>query len=79
MIRSIDSSQAADATARPKNVQPATTAAKSFKSALSKAAKLEVPQGETWAPIAGHDNAAKITEGPRKGQYINLSHGDRRG
>ena len=79
MIRSIDSSQAADPTATPKNVQPATTAAKSFKSVLSKAAKLEVPQGETWAPIAGHDNAAKITEGPRKGQYINLSHGARRG
>jgi hypothetical protein len=79
MIRSIDSSQVADPTATPKNVQPATPAAKSFASALSKAEKLSVPQGETWAPVAGHDNAAKITEGPRKGQYINLSHGDRRG
>lgn len=79
MIRSIDSSQAADATAKAKAVQPATPAGKSFKSALSNAEKLQVPQGETWAPVAGHDNAAKITEGPRKGQYINLSHGARRG
>src|SRR3954452_11974649 len=79
MIRSIDTSQVADATATPKAVQPATPAGKSFASELSKAAKLTVPQGETWAPVAGHDNAAKITEGPRKGQYINLSHGARRG
>jgi hypothetical protein len=79
MIRSIDTSQAADATATPKAVQPATPAGKTFASALSKAEKLSVPQGETWAPVAGHDNAAKITEGPRKGQYINLSHGARRG
>jgi hypothetical protein len=79
MIRSIDTSQVADATATPKTVQPATTAGKTFASALSKAEKLTIPQGETWAPVAGHDNAAKITEGPRKGQYINLSHGDRRG
>ena len=79
MIRSIDTSQVADATATPKSVQPATTAGKTFASVLSKTEKLTVPQGETWAPVAGHDNAAKITEGPRKGQYINLSHGDRRG
>ena len=79
MIRSIDTSQVAEATATPKTVQPATTAGKTFASALSNAEKLTVPQGETWAPIAGHDNAAKITEGPRKGQYINLSHGARRG
>ncbi|MEA2428077.1 MAG: hypothetical protein QOF37_1705 [Thermoleophilaceae bacterium] len=41
--------------------------------------KLGAPDGEEWAPVAGHDNAAKITSGPRAGQYINLSHGDRRG
>jgi hypothetical protein len=80
MIRSIDTSHVADAAATPKTVQPATPAGKkTFASALSKAEKLSVPQGETWAPVAGHDNAAKITEGPRKGQYINLSHGARRG
>jgi len=80
MIRSIDTSHVADTAATPKTVQPATPAGKkTFASALSKAEKLSVPQGETWAPVAGHDNAAKITEGPRKGQYINLSHGARRG
>jgi hypothetical protein len=93
MIRSIDNSQIADATttsATPK-VQPATTAGKTFASVLSnekttataaatpEAQKLTVPDGETWAPVAGSDNSAKITDGPRKGQYINLSHGDRRG
>jgi hypothetical protein len=79
-IRPIDTSQVATGgAAAPKNLGPATPAGKSFASALTKAEKLEVPQGETWAPVAGHDNAAKITEGPRKGQYINLSHGDRRG
>src|SRR5690349_856565 len=79
MIRSIDTSQVADAAATPKSVQPATTAGKTFASVLSKTEKLTIPQGETWAPLAGHDNTAKITEGPRKGQYINLSHGARRG
>jgi hypothetical protein len=83
MIRSTDNSQASEAVRQ--QVQPSTPAAKkTFASELSKAAstkaeKLEVPQGETWAPVAGRENAAKITSGPRAGQYINLSHGDRRG
>jgi hypothetical protein len=84
MIRSIDNSQASEAVSK-QQVQPSTAAAKkSFASELSKASatgsqKLQVPEGETWAPIPGRENAAKITAGPRAGQYINLSHGDRRG
>jgi hypothetical protein len=82
MIRSIDtsseSSQAAQSPAT--TVKPATTAGKSFKTVLDRQAqKLDAPDGETWAPVADSDNAAKITSGPRAGQYINLSHGDRRG
>ena len=90
MIRAIDSSDASQPTA--KAVVPATPAGKSFASVLShqkKTAssdsptpanqKLDVPEGETWAPVAGRDNAARITGGPRAGQYINLSHGARRG
>src|SRR3954452_10716446 len=82
MIRSIDNSDASQAVQQtvPSQVQPASAAGKSFKSVLnSQAQKLDVPDGETWAPVAGRDNAAKITSGPRAGQYINLSHGDRRG
>jgi hypothetical protein len=82
MIRSIDNSDASQAVQQtaPSQVQPASAAGKSFKSVLNgQAQKLDVPDGETWAPVAGRDNAAKITAGPRAGQYINLSHGDRRG
>src|SRR3954469_16974663 len=82
MIRSIDNSEASQAAqqAAPSQVQPASAAGKSFKTVLDRQAqKLGAPDGETWAPIAGSDNSAKITGGPRAGQYINLSHGDRRG
>ena len=104
MIRSVDNSEATQATQQattPTQVAPATAAGKSFASVLAsqKTAtggvaapaststpastpannKLGAPNGEEWAPVAGHDNAAKITSGPRAGQYINLSHGDRRG
>jgi hypothetical protein len=82
VIRSIDNSDASNAVQQtaPSQVQPASAAGKTFKSVLDKQAqKLDVPDGETWAPVATGDNAAKITGGPRAGQYINLSHGDRRG
>lgn len=82
MIRSIDtSSEASQAAQTPTSpVKPATAAGKSFKTVLDRQAqKLGAPEGETWAPVAGSDNSAKITSGPRAGQYINLSHGDRRG
>ena len=94
MIRQIDNSDATQAVRQQSNqVAPATAAGKSFASVLSakKAAaattnggtpangKLGAPDGEVWVPVPGHDNAAQITAGPRAGQYINLSHGDRRG
>src|SRR3954471_24450125 len=81
-IRPIDNSPLSETTqqAPATQVQPASAAGKNFKSVLERQAqKLDVPEGETWAPIAGRDNAARITSGPRAGQYINLSHGDRRG
>jgi hypothetical protein len=40
---------------------------------------LTTPAGEEWTPVKGHDHYAKITSGPREGQYINLSRGARRG
>jgi hypothetical protein len=40
---------------------------------------IEVPNGEMWRPVRGDDQYARITSGPRKGMYVNLSEGARRG
>lgn len=37
------------------------------------------PEGEKWKPVKGHDDYAEIVEGDRKGQYVNLNRGARRG
>lgn len=82
VIRSIDNSDSTQAVQQTpaSTVQAASAAGKTFKSVLDRQAqKLDIPDGETWAPVTGNDNSAKITGGPRAGQYINLSHGDRRG
>jgi uncharacterized membrane protein YgcG len=42
-------------------------------------AKIVTPDGETWAPVKGDARFARIISGPRAGQYINLSRGERRG
>jgi len=41
--------------------------------------KVEFPEGEEWRPVRGDDNYGRITNGPRKGMFINLSDGARRG
>jgi hypothetical protein len=41
--------------------------------------RVEAPEGETWANTAPGAHYARIVAGPRTGQYINLTHGDRRG
>jgi hypothetical protein len=41
--------------------------------------RMKPPDGEKWRPVKGHDNYAEIVAGPRKGQYVNLTRGDRRG
>ena len=41
--------------------------------------RITPPDGEKWRPVKGHDNYAEIVAGPRKGQYVNLTRGDRRG
>lgn len=43
------------------------------------AARIDVPEGETWAATKAGAHYARIISGPRAGQYINLTHGDRRG
>jgi hypothetical protein len=41
--------------------------------------RVPVPDGETWAATKPGAHYAQIISGPRKGEYINLTHGDRRG
>jgi hypothetical protein len=41
--------------------------------------RMTVPDGETWQATKPGAHYAQITSGPRKGQYINLTHGERRG
>jgi hypothetical protein len=41
--------------------------------------RVPVPDGETWASTKPGAHYAQIITGPRTGQYINLTHGDRRG
>jgi hypothetical protein len=36
-------------------------------------------EDETWRPVDGHDDYAKIITGDRKGQYVNLNRGARKG
>ena len=45
----------------------------------AKGGPIKAPEGEIWRPVRGDDNYAKILNGPRKGMYINLSRGARRG
>jgi hypothetical protein len=40
---------------------------------------IQTPDGEAWRPVRGNDRYGHIVSGPRKGMYINLSHGARRG
>ena len=37
------------------------------------------PEGEKWRPVKGRDDYAEIISGERKGQYVNLNRGARRG
>jgi hypothetical protein len=41
--------------------------------------RMTVPDGETWEATKPGAHYAQIVSGPRKGLYINLTHGDRRG
>src|SRR3954464_2834894 len=54
------------AAAKPKTTSP-------------KLERIPVPAGETWEATKPGAHYAEIITGPRKGQFINLTHGDRRG
>jgi hypothetical protein len=76
----------AAAVARDKRVKsPHASAAKAAdakdaKDATSPAReRIAVPEGETWEATKPGAHYARIVSGPRKGQFINLTHGSRRG
>lgn len=41
--------------------------------------RTEPPEGEKWRPVKGRDDYAEIIAGERKGQFVNLNRGARRG
>jgi hypothetical protein len=62
----------AAAVARDKQATPDATATPASE-------RVEAPEGETWANTKPGAHYARIVTGPRTGQYINLTHGERRG
>jgi hypothetical protein len=88
MIQSVDNSSGTQAAKAPKS--PASSAATSFASALKAAGKTSAASGaapasvvaasdEEWTPVAGVTSYAKITAGPRTGQYVDLNKGKHHG
>jgi hypothetical protein len=60
--------------------KPAAKAASSSKETTTPTReRIAVPEGETWEATKPGAHYAQIVSGPRKGQCINLTHGERRG
>jgi hypothetical protein len=55
------------------------TGSKPADAATTVASRTAPPEGEKWKPVKGHDDYAEIIEGDRKGQFVNLNRGARRG
>ena len=53
--------------------------ARALESGRTAKGAIKAPDGEIWRPVRGDDHYAKILNGPRKGLYVNLSRGARRG
>jgi hypothetical protein len=95
LIRTIDTSltQALAATGTTpadqsgKAAAPADAFAEQLKKAAAKPAddapatanRAQPAEGEKWRPVKGHDDYAEIIEGDRKGQFVNLNRGSRKG
>jgi hypothetical protein len=71
--------QNADTTASSDAASPSTTPAKPESAAASVLNRGTPAEGEKWRPVKGHDDYAQIIDGDRKGQYVNLNRGARRG
>jgi hypothetical protein len=59
--------------------KPAAAAAASKATTSPVRERIAVPEGETWEATKPGAHYARIVSGPRKGQCINLTHGQRRG
>ena len=90
MIQSIDTSSTPDVQSQAGTDSAGKVADSRFVATLQAAAKkpgttnatrerLPVPEGETWSSTKAGAHYARIITGPRTGQYINLTHGERRG
>jgi hypothetical protein len=80
VIHPVDSASAP----APKIKSPSTTPGSDYASVHAAATsprleRIPVPEGETWEATAPGAHYAEIITGPRKGQFINLTHGERRG
>ena len=85
MIQPVDTAT----TPSQKTAPPDTSFGADYASVHAAAAKREttsparervaVPDGETWAATKPGAHYAEIISGPREGQFINLTHGERRG
>jgi hypothetical protein len=56
-----------------------TTPSKPDDAAASSLNRAVPPEGEKWKPVKGHDDYAEIIDGDRKGSFVNLNRGARRG
>ena len=79
MIRPVDPSLAPDAAPKTQAAASAKPADGSFAAQLHQASRVVPPAGETWKPVAGHDDYVEIVSGPRKGQFVDLAKGPHRG
>jgi hypothetical protein len=91
LIRQIDTSLTQALTPTKTTPDKAPAANGQFADQLKQAATKTVDSGattanrsqpaddETWRPVEGHDDYAKIITGDRKGQYVNLNRGGRKG
>jgi hypothetical protein len=71
--------QADKSTAATPYARVHAAAAAAAGSTTPKRERMSVPDGETWEATKPGSHYALITAGPRKGEYINLTHGSRRG
>lgn len=80
MIHPVDSASPPAPKAKSPGLTPGSDYASVHEKAVTpKLERIPVPTGETWAATDPGAHCAEIVSGPRKGQFINLTHGDRRG
>ena len=59
--------------------KPGKEATEATAAAKKNLTPLNAPAGESWKPVPGHLDYAKIADGPREGKFVNLTTNPRRG